>query len=270
MVVGVGVRERFKQYDVDRSGRLSHPEVRQICADLDYEVDDDYVDGVMADFTNRKGWIGFIEFKKLWDHLGGEERLSSSLPGGVAEDGGTWVKVPRGKKPGDMLTIQTAAGRKVEVRVPDGAQDGDEFEVSVDDDPTPETSTVASHGNGGDAELREVFSKYDLQKTGQLTNAEVNAMLVDLGYETNDEYLNGLMDSFGQFDDNDDGMISLAEFGELWEFVGGHNRLAHVNTEHEAATKIQAMQRGRKARTGTSSTRPSTNKRMNIKEIFNT
>ena len=88
-------------------------------------------------------------------------------------------------------------------------------------------------------ELVAIFAKYDLQKTGLLTHAEVNAMLLDLGYETDDEYLNGLMQSFGQFDVNDDGLISLAEFGDLFEFVGGHERVAEVSTEHKAATKIQ-------------------------------
>ena len=61
--------------------------------------------------------------------------------------------------------------------------------------------------------MKATFAMYDQHKTGLLTHAELELMMLDLGYACTPEYLDGLMDNFGQFDGNDDGLVSLAEFG---------------------------------------------------------
>ena len=100
------VRRRFNAYDKDQSGQLSHPEVRQICADLHYDVGEEYVEGVMQEFTNEKGWIGYPEFGNLWQHLGGEQRLAMY----EGEETAMRVTVPAGVQAGGLLTVATPDG----------------------------------------------------------------------------------------------------------------------------------------------------------------
>ena len=100
------VRSRFNAYDKDQSGQLSHPEVRQICADLHYDVGEEYVEGVMQEFTNEKGWIGYPEFGNLWQHLGGEQRLAMY----EGEETAMRVTVPAGVQAGGLLTVATPDG----------------------------------------------------------------------------------------------------------------------------------------------------------------
>ena len=57
-------------------------------------------------------------------------------------------------------------------------------------------------------------------------------MMVDLGFAgADDAYVRSLMGSFGRFDGDHDGLISLEEFGVVYDFLGGDGRFAETADE---------------------------------------
>ena len=65
---------------------------------------------------------------------------------------------------------------------------------------------------GRRATAREVFSRYDTDGNGVLDSKEVSAMLADIGYLVEPEYVDDVMGKFGDFDTDGNGLIDLAEF----------------------------------------------------------
>ena len=64
-----------------------------------------------------------------------------------------------------------------------------------------------------------LFNKYDTNHDGVLDQAEVTAMMADIGYEADEEYISGTLDVFGQFDTDGGGSIGMAEFPALWKHL---------------------------------------------------
>ena len=68
--------------------------------------------------------------------------------------------------------------------------------------------------------LQELFRKYDANGDGVLDMEEVAAMIDDIGYDVDHNYIAGTVEIFGQFDADGNGMISLDEFAALWAHLG--------------------------------------------------
>ena len=79
--------KRFQAYDLNKSGSLSLFEVQQLLKDIGHQLDivkpaifksglpvqqmHSYVNSIFGDFDeDANGSIGFMEFRKLWEHLG--------------------------------------------------------------------------------------------------------------------------------------------------------------------------------------------------------
>ena len=78
---------------------------------------------------------------------------------------------------------------------------------------------------GGDEgyALRATFEKYDRDSDGRMTESEVHAMMTDIGYTINGDYLTGVLELFGKFDGDGSGFIEFKEFQGLWEHLGGES-----------------------------------------------
>jgi Ca2+-binding EF-hand superfamily protein len=53
-------------------------------------------------------------------------------------------------------------------------------------------------------------------------------MMLSLGYDADPGYISSLLDAFGQWDDDKDGMLGFDEFVKLWEHLGGDDRAQAV------------------------------------------
>jgi hypothetical protein len=53
-----------------------------------------------------------------------------------------------------------------------------------------------------------------------LDQAEVAAMIDELGYDVDANYVDGVMGLFGEFDRDQNGTIEPAEFNRLWTHLG--------------------------------------------------
>jgi hypothetical protein len=65
--------------------------------------------------------------------------------------------------------------------------------------------------------MATVFAKYDADKDGVLNEAEVAALLEDVG----DDYVEDARAMLGRFDADGDGAIGLDEFPALWAHCRG-------------------------------------------------
>lgn len=120
----------------------------------------------------------------------------------------------------------------------DGSIESDEF------------AKLWGHLGGGDSSpkpaaadesdpLYKRFKQYDVNHNGKLAHYEVHQICVDLGYDADARYVQGVMDQFAKFDANADGQIEFVEFATLWEYLGGEERAA------EAEKTLQVMPRPR-------------------------
>jgi Ca2+-binding EF-hand superfamily protein len=73
-----------------------------------------------------------------------------------------------------------------------------------------------------DTPYRAEFDKYNLNGDGLLSPLEVEQMMKSLGYKVNSDYVSEVLEIFGSFDEDGDGVIEPAEFGDLWEHLGAH------------------------------------------------
>ena len=67
----------------------------------------------------------------------------------------------------------------------------------------------------------DLFSTYDLNGDGKLSQYEVQKMMESMGYKADASYVQQTMELFGQYDNNGDNAIDLDEFASLWEHLGG-------------------------------------------------
>ena len=65
--------------------------------------------------------------------------------------------------------------------------------------------------------MSELFNRYNANGDGILDMTEVKEMLMDVNYEVNESYLNGLADLFGRFDSDGSGGVELEEFRNMYD-----------------------------------------------------
>ena len=75
---------------------------------------------------------------------------------------------------------------------------------------------------------RARFDRFDVDKTGELEEPEVQAMMQEMGFECDAAYLNAMM---RKFDTDGNGSVGFAEFKKMWKFI------TPVSTPRTAAKK---------------------------------
>ena len=63
---------------------------------------------------------------------------------------------------------------------------------------------------------RARFDRFDVDKTGELEESEVQAMMQEMGFECDAAYLNAMM---RKFDTDGNGSVGFAEFQKMWKFI---------------------------------------------------
>ncbi len=101
--------------------------------------------------------------------------------------------------------------------------------------PAP-TAVYSSGSRWSDAELREVFFRYDDNRSGKLDYKELQQVLGDLGLASDSAEATRLLQSF---DRNNDGLLSLGEFSRLMRQV------AHDSNGASSAAAIMARDAAR-------------------------
>ena len=79
------------------------------------------------------------------------------------------------------------------------------------------------------------FSGFDSDQKGWLAPDDVKAVLAALAYEHDDAYVQNLMETFAQFDEDGDGKLQENEFDHLWEHLGGDERFEAAELERSQA-----------------------------------
>ena len=69
--------------------------------------------------------------------------------------------------------------------------------------------------------MQDTFNRYDTNRDGVLDSNEIQAMIDDIGYEVDAQYVGGVMGIFGKFDADGNGKIDVGEFEALWNHLGG-------------------------------------------------
>ena len=76
------VSQAFAKYDTNGNGTLDSDEVLRMIAGMGFDVDEEYVAGVMQIFGSfdhdERGAIEMDEFAALWEHLGGSRLAPES------------------------------------------------------------------------------------------------------------------------------------------------------------------------------------------------
>ena len=97
-------------------------------------------------------------------------------------------------------------------KLPPGAAGGGAFSGCMDSEPDPEDPRG----------LKAIFAKYDTNSDGVLNIAEVEALMLGLGFiQPDTAYLQKLAAVFGSADVDHSGGISFAEFPKFWDHLGG-------------------------------------------------
>ena len=90
-------------------------------------------------------------------------------------------------------------------------------------------------------------------------------MLDSLGYETPDSYIQQVLDLFGSFDANQDGVIDFGEFGELWEQLAVNaapeDVAATISGKHKKRGKQKPAKHAKHAKNEKASTKPARKKK---------
>ena len=98
---------------------------------------------------------------------------------------------------------------------------------------TPSSRDMIENADQTDPVVQQ-FRKADLNNDGRLSQYEVKEMMIrQLGYDADEEYVASLLETFGEFDLDSDGTISLDEFGALFSHLGGMERVEAVAKEKE-------------------------------------
>ena len=267
------VRVAFDKFDVDGSGKLECGELMQVLEELDLDVTNSdfvsYAKALMEDYdADANGELDYSEFQKLYaqclvseeTRTAYAEELSAAVGGLVGgamtviieNDAAAKIQaVHRGKQARKELAEQfTAAPRATET--PDARP--------AESDPVSEPSAADP--------ARVAFDKFDADGSSKLEKGELMSVLEELGLDVSDgdfvSYASALMEDY---DADENGELDFAEFTKMYDqclaseetrkayaeelrfAVGGlvGNAMSAI-IENDAATKIQAMHRGKLAR----------------------
>ena len=267
------VRVAFDKFDVDGSGKLECGELMQVLEELDLDVTNSdfvsYAEALMEDYdADANGELDYSEFQKLYaqclvseeTRTAYAEELSAAVGGLVGgamtviieNDAAAKIQaVHRGKQARKELAEQfTAAPRATET--PDARP--------AESDPVSEPSAADP--------ARVAFDKFDADGSGKLEKGELMSVLEELGLDVSDgdfvSYASALMEDY---DADENGELDFAEFTKMYDqcLASEETRKAYAEElrfaveglvgnamsaiiENDAATKIQAMHRGKLAR----------------------
>jgi Ca2+-binding EF-hand superfamily protein len=269
------LRKEFDSFDRSSAGKLSHQDLEYAIAHLGYAVGEEYVLDLLKQFgvhdTDGDGFIEFDEFGPMWDmlHPGSPRALADARSSEAADrpktvDEAMAMDAATAFKTYDMGASGIMSYAEVEAMMKDLGYDADanytqglmdafaEFDSNADGSiGRDEFAKLWEHLGGGDTSTADLsaadesnplykrFKQYDVNHNGKLAHYEVHQICVDLGYDADARYVQGVMDQFAKFDANADGQIEFVEFATLWEYLGGEERAA------EAEKTLQVMPRPR-------------------------
>ena len=195
-----------------------------------------------ADFdTDHDGRLGLEEFRRLWEHLGGDKRAAAVEAEAEDELVGVWQRYDESDR-GHLVRVDVAR-----LLADLGYDATDDYIAGImevygsfdaKDDAVVEYAEFAAlwaHLGGGVTSksdgaleaipqshpLRDTFLRYDKNGEGHISEFEVSMMMQDLGYEVESEYVAGVMRSFASWDEDGDGVLGFDEFVQLWAHLDG-------------------------------------------------
>ena len=216
----------------------------------------------MCATANEEGvlLLDFEQFMDMWGHLQGDERwhqmpstaepespegspeLSAALEGLAADQATAFERYDEGGKGSlshaDIEAMMKDLGYDADANYTQGLMDAfAEFDSNADGSiGRDEFAKLWEHLGGGDTSTADLsaadesnplykrFKQYDVNHNGKLAHYEVHQICVDLGYDVDATYVQGVMDQFANFDQDGNGQIELVEFTALWDYLGGEER----------------------------------------------
>lgn len=224
---------------------------------LGYEFTESYVSEMIESLgsfdQDGSGVIEWDEFPQLWSHLGGDLATAATQAGGMTPGTRTQVEAADQDDPivlqfrkadlnndGKLSQYEmqqmmvSQMGYDVDANYvasllelfadydldSDGAISLDEFEPLFSHlggmERVELTLTEAERNRDP---LMPKFKAYDQGGKGFLTQDDVMAIMKDLDYDVNNEYLQGVLAMFGSIDVDNSGVLEFGEFKELWKHL---------------------------------------------------
>ena len=258
-------RLAFWKFDEDQSGQLEVPELRGVLSSLGLTIPEQdfetYAAEIMAEFdTDGNGTLDYKEFEQFWLRCLASEELKAQYAAKVERACG---KVVAGalanlyaKETEELVEQEELSAAAVKIQaVQRGKQARKEQEELF--------------------KVHAAFKKFDTDKSGSLEIPELYDVLKEIGVnldqDTFDEYVEALMEDY---DEDNSGTLDFREFRKFYDQVLANEstKAAYANElesavsglvsgaitnlfdraereeQENAALKIQAMHRGKKAR----------------------
>ena len=258
-------RLAFWKFDEDQSGQLEVPELRGVLSSLGLTIPEQdfatYAAEIMAEFdTDGNGTLDYKEFEQFWLKCLASEELKAQYAAKVERACGKVV-----------------AGALANLYAKETEELAEQEELSA----AAVKIQAVQRGKQARKEQEELFKvhaafkKFDTDKSGSLEIPELYDVLQEIGVnldqDTFDEYVEALMDDY---DEDNSGTLDFREFRKFYDQVLANEstKAAYANElesavsglvsgaitnlfdraereeQENAALKIQAMHRGKKAR----------------------
>ena len=258
-------RLAFWKFDEDQSGQLEVPELRGVLSSLGLTIPEQdfatYAAEIMAEFdTDGNGTLDYKEFEQFWLKCLASEELKAQYAAKVERACGKVV-----------------AGALANLYAKETEELAEQEELSA----AAVKIQAVQRGKQARKEQEELFKvhaafkKFDADKSGSLEIPELYDVLQEIGVnldqDTFDEYVEALMDDY---DEDNSGTLDFREFRKFYDQVLANEstKAAYANElesavsglvsgaitnlfdraereeQENAALKIQAMHRGKKAR----------------------
>ena len=258
-------RLAFWKFDEDQSGQLEVPELRGVLSSLGLTIPEQdfatYAAEIMAEFdTDGNGTLDYKEFEQFWLRCLASEELKAQYAAKVERACGKVV-----------------AGALANLYAKETEELAEQEELSA----AAVKIQAVQRGKKARKEQEELFKvhaafkKFDTDKSGSLEIPELYDVLQEIGVnldqDTFDEYVEALMEDY---DEDNSGTLDFREFRKFYDQVLANEstKAAYANElesavsglvsgaitnlfdraereeQENAALKIQAMHRGKKAR----------------------
>ena len=258
-------RLAFWKFDEDQSGQLEVPELRGVLSSLGLTIPEEdfatYAAEIMAEFdTDGNGTLDYKEFEQFWLKCLASEELKAQYAAKVERACGKVV-----------------AGALANLYAKETEELAEQEELSA----AAVKIQAVQRGKQARKEQEELFKvhaafkKFDTDKSGSLEIPELYNVLQEIGVnldqDTFDEYVEALMEDY---DEDNSGTLDFREFRKFYDQVLANEstKAAYANElesavsglvsgaitnlfdraereeQENAALKIQAMHRGKKAR----------------------